>query len=310
MSTSRIERLLGLINLFMGVDRPVIADQVRERVPGYPEERASFQRQFERDKAELRAMGLPLETIELQDYPPVIGYRIPRERAHLRDPGLDPDELAALALAASAIRLDGIEGSGGLWKLGGGSAGPTDEGLAGLPADDRVVALFEAVSERRQVQFRYRDLARTVDPWRLGCTRGRWYLTGHDHTRGDSRHFRVDRIGADLTTGPPAAFTRPTGAIEGVRMEAWQFGPGPARPAHLLVDASHVGPALSTAPGAVVVEEREDGSAVLELQVTDVGAFRSFVIGFLEHAEVLDPPDLRAAVVDWLSGIVAGAAAP
>ena len=63
-------------------------------------------------------MGLPLETIELDDYPPVFGYRIPRERAHLRDPGLDPEELAALALAASAVRLDGIEGSGGLWKLG------------------------------------------------------------------------------------------------------------------------------------------------------------------------------------------------
>ena len=58
------------------------------------------------------------------------------------------------------------------------------------------------------------------------------------------------------------------------------------------------------------MEQRDDGSAVLELQVTDVGAFRSFVIGFLEHAEVLDPPDLRAAVVDWLSGIVAGAAPP
>src|SRR4051794_41935067 len=79
-------------------------------------------------------MGLPLDTIELPDtYPPVIGYRIPRERAHLRDPGLDPDELAALALAASAVRLDGIEGSGGLWKLGGGSAGPEPPGPARPP---------------------------------------------------------------------------------------------------------------------------------------------------------------------------------
>src|SRR4051794_13734576 len=145
---SRIERLLSLINLFIGVDRPVPVEQVRQRVPGYPEDRASFQRQFERDKAELRAMGLPLETVELADtYPPAHGYRIPRDQAHLRDPGLDPDELAALALAASAIRLDGIEGSGGLWKLGGGppAAGAgagagTGGGLAGLPADDRLVA--------------------------------------------------------------------------------------------------------------------------------------------------------------------------
>src|SRR3954469_16975221 len=160
---SRIERLLSLINLFIGVDRPVPVEQVRQRVPGYPEDRASFQRQFERDKAELRAMGLPLETVELADtYPPAHGYRIPRDQAHLRDPGLDPDELAALALAASAIRLDGIERSGGLWKLGGGPPGAGGgDGLAGLPADDRLVALFEAVTERRQARFTYRELERT-----------------------------------------------------------------------------------------------------------------------------------------------------
>jgi proteasome accessory factor B len=303
---SRIERLLSLINLFIGVDRPVSVETVRQRVPGYPEDHASFQRQFERDKAELRNMGLPLETVDLnQDYPPMQGYRIPRDRAHLRDPGLDPDELAALALAASAIRLDGIEGSGGLWKLGGDQAGGATPGIAGLPAGDKLVVLFEAVTERRQVTFTYRDLERTVDPWRLGCTRGRWYLTGHDHTRGGARHYRVDRIDADLASGPPGAFTRPTGAIEGVRMEAWRFGPGTSRTARLLVDAGHVGTARSTAPGARVVEERPDGSAVLELEVTDTGAFRSFVVGFLEHAEVLDPPDLRAAVVDWLTAIAA-----
>jgi proteasome accessory factor B len=310
MATSRIERLLSLINLFIGVDRPVTTDDVPRKVPGYPEETVSFQRQFERDKAELRAMGLPLETTEVPEtYPPQYGYRIPRERAHLRDPGLDPEELAALALAASAVRLDGIEGAGGLWKLGGGQTGPGEEGLAGLPADDRLVALFEAVSERRQATFTYRELERRVDPWRLGCTRGRWYLTGHDHRRGGTRHFRIDRIEGEVVTGPPGAFERPTGAIEGVRMEAWRFGPGPTRTARVLVDAGHVATARSAAPTATVVEERPDGSAVLALEVADVGPFRSLVLGFLEHAEVLDPPDLRDAVVDWLAEVAGETAA-
>jgi predicted DNA-binding transcriptional regulator YafY len=153
------------------------------------------------------------------------------------------------------------------------------------------------------VTFTYHDLARTVDPWRLGCTRGRWYLTGHDHTRGGTRHFRVDRIEGELTSGPPGTFERPTGAIEGVRMEAWRFGPGPTRTARLLVDADHVATALGSAPSAVVVEERSDGSAVLELEVTSVDPFRSLVVGFLEHAEVLEPPELREAVVKWLRDI-------
>ena len=94
-------------------------------------------------------------------------------------------------------------------------------------------------------------------------------------------------------------------------MEAWQFGPGPARRARLLVDAGHVGPAVSTAPGAVVVEERADGSVVLELPVTNVGAFRSFVLGVpraRRGARTARAP--RRPIVDWLSSIAAGSAAP
>ena len=113
----------------------------------------------------------------------------------------------------------------------------------------------------------------------------------------------VDRIEGTVETGPPGAFERPTGSIEGVRMEAWAFGPGPTTTARVLVDAGHVATARGAAPSATVVEERADGSAVLELEVRDVDPFRSFVLGFLEHAEVVDPPELRSAVVDWLHGI-------
>ena len=104
-------------------------------VPGYPPDRASFQRQFERDKTELREMGMPLDTIEVPGtYPPVTGYRIQRDQAVLRDPGLEPDELAALRLAASAVRLEGIEGSGGLWKLGGEVAADDPPSAGTAPA--------------------------------------------------------------------------------------------------------------------------------------------------------------------------------
>ena len=49
-----------------------------------------------------------------------------------------------------------------------------------------------------------------------------------------------------------------------------------------------------------MVEERDDGSVVVEMSVTNVDGFRSFVLGFLEHAEVLSPPELRDDIVEWL----------
>ncbi|MEJ7585505.1 MAG: WYL domain-containing protein [Acidimicrobiales bacterium] len=219
--------------------------------------------------------------------------------------------MTALHLAASAIRLEGIEGSGGLLKLGGhpiGDVEPADAvGVTDLPADDRLVRLFEAVTERRRATFAYGGVDRVLDPYRLDCTRGRWYVTGHDHTRDAGRNFRVERIAGPVTTGEPGAFARPGKAVAGVHMEPWAYGQGQSIPARVLIDAGYGPAATEVAPGATVVEERADGSVVLELAVIDVDAFRSFVLGFLEHAEVLAPRELRDDVVAWLT---AAAGAP
>ena len=47
-------------------------------------------------------------------------------------------------------------------------------------------------------------------------------------------------------------------------------------------------------------DRRPDGAVVVALPVTNREAFRSFVLGFLDHAEVLGPPEVRSATVDWL----------
>jgi predicted DNA-binding transcriptional regulator YafY len=57
----------------------------------------------------------------------------------------------------------------------------------------------------------------------------------------------------------------------------------------------HVGPDR-------VLAEAED-HVVVELPVTNRAAFRSFVLSFLGHAEVLEPPELRAEIVAWLEQV-------
>jgi proteasome accessory factor B len=71
-------------------------------------------------------------------------------------------------------------------------------------------------------------------------------------------------------------------------------------PARLLVDADRAPSAVQHVGEDAVVERRPDGSVVVELPVTNRDAFRSFVITFLDHAEVLEPPELRAELVAWM----------
>ena len=305
----KLERLLNLISALLETSRPLTAEELRERVPGYPEAKASFRRAFERDKEDLREMGVPLvyEPIQGLD-PPTDGYRIDRSRYYLRDPGFEPDELAALHLAVSAVRLDGVESEAGLWKLGGvveaeGEEPAIDGALASLPADPNLPDLYRACAERRIVSFRYLDEERTVDPRRVGYQRGKWYLSAWDHDRADDRNFRLDRISGAVTLGSAGGFEpRPTGT-SGLPGEPWQLGDGDEITARLLVDADYVAIAARQLGTSTPVETAPDGSAVFSVAVTNWPAFRSFVLTFLEHAEIVGPPELRAQMVEWLTEV-------
>ena len=304
----KLERLLNLTMTLLQTPRPLTAAEIRERIAGYPDSDLAFRRAFERDKESLRDMGVPIsvEPITHTD-PPADGYRIHEADYYLRDPGFEPDELAALHLAASAVRLDSAHGVEGLWKLGGagdavapGGDGSFGEPVAALPGDPNLGPLFTAVAERRSAAFRYNDRDRTVDPYRLDFQRGRWYLTGFDQEKEEERNFRVDRIDGEVTLGEPRSFDRPETGVRGGPAQPWQFGEGDPITAELLVDRDQAGWVRGHLGEDAVAEERPDGSIVFQVGVNNWPAFRSFVLTFLEHAEILAPAELRTQLVDFL----------
>jgi predicted DNA-binding transcriptional regulator YafY len=158
------------------------------------------------------------------------------------------------------------------------------------------------VAERRVATFTYRGEERVVEPHRLHYARGRWYLDAHDRRRGDERQFRLDRIDDVPAVGPDRVFDPPTpDALAGVP-DPWAIPDVEPVVARIAVDAAQAGVAQAVLGDAAVVEA-DDDRVVFELEVSHVDGFRSFVVGFLEHAEVLSPPSLRAAVVDWLEAL-------
>jgi predicted DNA-binding transcriptional regulator YafY len=309
----RLERLINLMAALLEADRPLDRFELRRRVSGYggDVEEGTFRRMFERDKEALRQMGVPLVVEALNPERPELGegYRIPRERYELPDPGLDADELAALRLAAAAVSVgedqeaqrEGPSATrAALWKLGGGAevSAPV---VAALPGSEHLPALFAATAARQPLTFRYHGHPRRVEPWRLSYRGGHWYLSGFDRDRQEARTFRLDRFaGAPEADGPAGSFERPPGS-GGPVPPPWLLGDEEETvEAELLVDADQAPWAEAEAGPYGRAEHRGDGALVLRLPVTNRAGFRSFVLGFLDHAEVLGPPELRAEFVGWL----------
>ena len=131
MSKRKTERLLGLVVCLLSTRRYLTAEQIRDAVPGYPEQDDLFKRMFERDKEDLRELGVPLETGVNHPFDDDPGYRIRQQAYELPELRLEADEAAVLGLAARVWRRAELAGAaaGALLKLraAGIDADPGDE---------------------------------------------------------------------------------------------------------------------------------------------------------------------------------------
>lgn len=291
----KLERLLNLTAALLHAEIPLTAEELRDRVGGYPDTKATFRRAFERDKDDLRSMGMPLRVEPVPGVdPPVDGYRLDRDEYAGTELAFEADELAALHLATSLVQLDGDDTA--LVKLGAGSGDAPADSVGRVPFNDTLATMIGAAVDRNALSFTYNDVERIVEPWKLSFTRGHWYLSGFDRLREDQRLYRVDRIRDGVSLSGPAK--APVGDVnEPIDLRGWELGDGPVIKATILVDADQATYARHIL-GEVV--DRPDGSVTATLDVRNIDAFRSFVLSFLEHAEILEPAELRTDFVEWL----------
>ncbi|KKW62643.1 transcriptional regulator, partial [Mycolicibacterium elephantis] len=233
MAISKVERLMNLVIALLSTNTFITAERIRETVYGYSEHASdeAFSRMFERDKNELRDLGIPLETGRVSQFDPTEGYRINREAYALSPVELTADEAAAVAVATQLWESPELitATQGALLKLraAGVDIDAVDAGvsitstgaLPGLRGSEDVLGiLLSAIDSGQAVQFPHRSsrsepyTTRTVEPWGVLTNKGRWYLVGHDRDRNATRTFRLSRIGAEVTPiGPVGAVTRPEG---------------------------------------------------------------------------------------------------
>lgn len=320
MATDSLERVTNLLALLLEARMPLTLDQIaHDLVDQYPSADSARRAAFERDKALLRNEGVPIETEVLTgEQAGQTGYRIDRARYEL-DLRLEPAERRALQVALAAVRFagdsgglaagDGVWSESALWKVGADPDDAVDEAAPIPAASLQVVAglapLHAAVSAGATVRFEYRDRQRTLDPWGLLAREGFWYVVGYDHDAAEQRTYRVDRIDGGVEAGSAATHRRPDDfdVRQAFPADPKRMGGGTAT-ALVAIDAARAAGAVRELGDDAVRERRDDGTVLVDVPCANPQAFRSWVLGFAEHAEVLSPPEQREAIVEWLTAMV------
>lgn len=306
--TAKVERLVNLTVALLETPRPLTYRELRSRTREYQQsDPESARRQFERDKDDLRGLGVPVETLDVafEDEP---GYRIDRKRYELPDVRLEADEVAALALA---VKLAGEDRSRlALAKLAARAPDPTELDATGTPQVEILVdpigdRLADALVQHVPLRFSYRTAAgdtadRTVDPYAVVQRRGAWYLVARDHDRDAQRAFRLDRIvGRVRFAGEPGAFSPP----DDLDLAAAVAGPESER---LEVDVA-VAPtarwAVESRGGVPTGASNADGWDVLRVPGVDRVRDRSWLLGLGDEVEVIAPEGLRRELGETLRAI-------
>ncbi len=321
MSRRKTERLLGLVVCLLSSRRYLTAEQIRQAVPGYPEQDELFKRMFERDKEDLRDLGVPLETGTNHPFDTEPGYRITQQAYELPELRLEADEAAVLGLAARVWQRAALEGAaaGALLKLRAAGIEAGDEHPAPQGIEPRLGTpepafgpLWEAVRDRRPVTFSYRAAGRSepqrreLEPWGVVNRHGRWYVAGWDRGRQATRVFRLGRIAGPVKfAGPSGSAAVPEGTDVRELVRDWDSVPAREHTAVLRV---RPGAGVGLRQYAVSVRPDESDPAGWDLLTTrfgDVGSFADYAASFGPDLVVMDPPDLREAVIARLKGALA-----
>jgi proteasome accessory factor B len=325
---NRTERLLDLIAYLVNAARPVPLEDIREAFPedygGDSDE--SARRKFERDKAELVQLGIPLRYVgpvdDVDEYS-AGGYVVDKEQLFLPELKLSAEENAVLYLSGMAL----LEQPGFPYRealemalrkmevrapgpLGGGELGSrvlidhTGERDAGETAE-RLKQIEDALARKKRVTFAYQaryngqESRRVVDPYGLFCRQGHWTLVGRAHERDAVRVFLVHRM-RDLEVHAEAPgqpdFEVPAGFQLGeyADVPAWRYDLGPSMQVELEVREAFawLAEAELRAPG----EPAGGGWRRHRVDTTNPEALIGWVLGLGDKVRVTGPPELRARV--------------
>jgi proteasome accessory factor B len=320
MAERKTERLMNLIFALLVSRQYLTKDQIRESIADYRDSTPqAFDRKFERDKEELRELGINVEMGQNDKYfSDEPGYRIRRDEAELPDLELSREEAAVIGLATQVWEHAGLasDSTTALVKL---KAIGVDVDTSVLRmAEPRLStdepsfdAMWDAVTRRVPVTFVYarpggEAMQRHLQPWGIISWRDRWYVGGYDQDRGEPRIFRLSRVLGEVeTTGAAGSYEVPEGTDMKVLAQAL-FPPAPEVAAVLRI---REGRGQSLRRFAESITPTGEGFDVVEIRYSSTWELASEVASYGPDVVVISPADVRETVIQRLRAAVDGSRA-
>jgi predicted DNA-binding transcriptional regulator YafY len=343
--TAKTPRWLDLVAFLLQHRFPVTREQIFDKVEGYDGEKESARRKFERDKDELRALGIDIETVDMapdsgdttqagyrlkaastylpyfelvdepggaRPYPNVGQFLLTRVELELLDRATrflaDQGTTALSAAAASARRKLAFD-----LPLEPASV----ERALALPLTDHARTAFatlqDAMMKQVAIRCRYFTMSRAaaservIEPWGLLFQLSHWYLVGRARDRGDPRLFRVDRMRDALPlTGPDAAFTVPDEFDVRAFTGRFPWEFGDAPAVDAIVRLAWPESREVINRGlGRVIEDRDEDGATLAFALRDDEPFLRWLLSFGRSVEVVEPSSLADALTNLRADVAA-----
>jgi proteasome accessory factor B len=327
------QRLLDLAALLLKAAEPVSWREIQEQFSDdYAGKGEAAIRKFERDKADLLELGIPVRWVAGDEDLPA-GYLIDKDEFYLPDLKLPPEDLALLYLAGSAAQANGTfpyarDLAHALNKLSFAARAPGASEAAAAAArhlsseseeagpdvtSARVEEVSRAVAQKKRIHLVYlgaerrERTERDVEPYGLFQQGGAWYVVGYCLWRKAIRTFHVARI-ESLSVNPAAPRTpdfqprKDFSLADHATRETWEYAHHPPVRCRVRLHPPMSAEVLASFGGRARVKE-EGGGAVVEVDATNAEGLLRHVLGFADRAEILAPKVLRQRARDALSAL-------
>ena len=300
------ERLVNLTIALLATKRYLTKSEIFRTVEGYEGAPEAMERMFERDKDDLRSLGI---SIELGTFDPIFeddaGYRITPSSYQLNLGELDGTDIALLSLAATAWSGAALEreSTSALIKLASMGIDSDSEALSLLTpqvsvTDQNFTLITEAIVRRSEIEFEYvsADLSRQVRkiaPYSMRGQSGSWYLVGLDREKDSLRTFRLDRIVSEVRVSKKVnTFDIPEPITNHVADESQDFA--------LLRIRKNRGHQLRSLGTLLELGEEWDD---VRLSIVDESWLVRTILWHRDDVIVLEPPTLRERVIHSLKDL-------
>lgn len=297
------ERLVNLTIALLATKRYLTKSEIFRTVEGYEGAPEAMERMFERDKDDLRSLGI---AIELGTFDPLFedeaGYRITPSSYQLDLGELDGTDIALLSLAASAWSGAALEreSTSALIKLSSMGIESDSEALSLLTplvsvTSENFALITDAIIRRSEIQFEYvsTDLStqvRRIAPYSMRGQSGSWYLVGLDREKDSLRTFRLDRIISEVTIDKKgSAFNIPDQLPYKSADEAREIA--------ILRIRKNRGHQLRSLATLLKAEEEWDE---ISLPIVDTSWLMRAILWHRDDVIALEPATLRKSVIDSL----------